>query len=107
MTAKLKEIRAQLRKRKHDRVAGTVKWLQQVVRGYFQYHAVPGNQARLWAFRGEVLRSWLKALRRRSQRRRMSWERLKARLEPLIPPIQVLHPYPSERFNAKFCPYPR
>ena len=24
-----------------------VKWLQQVVRGYFQYHAVPGNEERL------------------------------------------------------------
>jgi hypothetical protein len=32
---KLKDIRAQLCKRMHARVSGTVKWLQQVVRGYF------------------------------------------------------------------------
>jgi len=101
MTAKLKEIRAQLRKRMHERVSGTVEWLQQVVRGYFRYHAVPGNCTRLRSFRNEVLRSWLKALRRRSQRQRMSWERFNARLASLIPPVQVLHPYPSVRFDAK------
>jgi RNA-directed DNA polymerase len=101
MTAKLKEVRAQLRKRMHARVPGTVEWLQQVVRGYFRYHAVPGNCARLQTFRNEVLRSWLKTLRRRSQRQRMSWERFNASLEPLIPPVQVLHPYPSARFDAK------
>src|SRR5215472_8324132 len=47
MAAKLKDIRAQLRKRMHERIPGTGKWLQQVVRGYFQYHAIPGNSARL------------------------------------------------------------
>src|SRR5215510_1000553 len=92
MAVKLKDIRAQLYKRMHARVPGTVKWLQQVVRGYSQYHAIPGNGARLGAFRREVLRSWLWALRRRSQRHRMSWECFKDRLEPLIPPVQVLHP---------------
>ena len=102
MAAKLKEIRVQLRKRMHARIPGTVKWLQQVVRGFFQYHAVPGNGARMGAFRNEVLRSWLWALRRRSQRQRMTWERLKARLEPLLPPVQVLHPYPDARFAAKY-----
>jgi hypothetical protein len=80
MAAKLKEIRVQLRKRMHARVPGTVKWLQQVVREYFQYHAIPGNFARLRAFRREMVRSWIKALRCRSQRHRMSWERFNARL---------------------------
>ena len=54
------------------------------------------------AFRSEVLRSWIWALRRRSQRQRMSWERFQTRLEPLIPPVQVLHPYPDARFDAKY-----
>jgi hypothetical protein len=102
MAAKLKEIQAKLRQRMHGRVPGTVKWLQQVVRGYFQYHAVPANCAQLGAFRSEVLRSWIKALRRRSQRQRMSWERFKTGLVPLIPKVQVLHPYPDARFDAKY-----
>jgi RNA-directed DNA polymerase len=102
MTAKLKDVRVQLRKRMHARVPGTVKWLQQVVRGYFQYHAIPGNFARLRAFRREMVRSWIQALRCRSQRHRMSWERFNARLDPLLPPVQILHPYPDARFAAKY-----
>ena len=58
------DIRAQLRQRMHESVAGTVQWVQQVVRGYFQYHAIPGNWARLKAFRRDVLRIWYQALRR-------------------------------------------
>ena len=101
MAAKLKEVRAQLRKRMHERVPGTVKWLQQVVTGYFQYHAIPGNLARMRAFRSDVLWSWLQALRRRSQRHRLSWERFKARLDPLLPPVQIMQPYPDVRFAAQ------
>ncbi len=80
MAAKLKEIKAQLRKRMHESIADTVKWLQSVVRGYFQYHAVPGNEHRLKAFRNDVLRLWLHQLRRRSQRSRWTWERFWERL---------------------------
>ena len=102
MAAKLRDIRVQLRKRMHARVSGTAKWLQQVVRGYFQYHAIPGNVARLQAFRREVVRSWIQALRCRSQRHRMSWERFNASLDPLLPPVQILQPYPDVRFAAKY-----
>jgi hypothetical protein len=47
MAAKLKDVRAKLRMRMHERVQRNVQRLQQVVRGYFQYHAIPGNWARL------------------------------------------------------------
>ena len=73
MAAKLKEIRQKLRERMHASVGDTVKWLQSVVRGYYQYHAVPGNQARMKAFRHDVLHMWLQLLRRRSQRSRWTW----------------------------------
>jgi len=104
MTAKLKEIRAQLKVRRHESHVKTVKWLRSVVRGYFQYHAIPDNQARLEAFRQEVLRMWLHQLERRSQRSRWNWERFMERLGHLLPEIRVLHPYPTVRFDAK---YPR
>ena len=68
MAAKLKDIREKLRQRMHESIGGTLKWLQSVVRGYFQYHAVPGNEERLKAFLHEVRRTWLRMLRRRSQR---------------------------------------
>src|SRR2546425_6616953 len=101
MAAKLKEIRAELRRRMHGRVSGTVKWLRQVVRGYFQYHAIPGNWARMKAFRNDVLRIWFQALRRRSQRSRLSWDRFRERLGVLLPPVQILQPYPDVRFDVK------
>ena len=62
MAAKLKEIRAEAATSGCTRRSrNTVEWLQSVVRGYFQYHAIPGNWARLKAFRNEVLRMWLSA----------------------------------------------
>ena len=101
MAAKLKDIRAKLRQRMHARVPGTVKWLQQVVRGYFQYHAIPDNWARVQAFRQDVLRMWYRTLRRRSQRSRLTWEGFCERLAVLIPPAEILQPYPTVRFDAK------
>jgi group II intron reverse transcriptase/maturase len=100
MAAKLKDIRAGLRQRLHTAIGSTVKWLQSVVRGYFQYHAIPGNEERLWAFRKDVLRMWLRQLRRRSQRSRWTWERFQERLGALLPAVCIQHPYPDARFDA-------
>ena len=101
LAAKLKEIRAQLHGRMHSGLPQTLKWLQQVVRGYFQYHAVPGNWERLKAFRREVLYSWYQVLRRRSQRPRLRWSTFAQRFGALLPPVQILQPYPNVRFDAK------
>jgi hypothetical protein len=101
MAAKLKGIKAELRKRMHESAAATADWLRSVVRGYFQYHAIPGNEAKMKTFRQEVLRLWLRQLRRRSQRNRWTWERFLQRLGNQVPEVQTLHPYPDARFDAK------
>jgi RNA-directed DNA polymerase len=75
----------------HDPLAETAKWLQSVVGGYFQYHAIPGNERRLGAFRKTVLRLWLRQIRRRSQRSQWTWDRFLERLEGLLPEVSVLH----------------
>ena len=106
MAARLKELRVKLRKRMHESPQTTGKWLVQVVRGYFQYHAVPGNGARLEAYRNSVLRMWFQTLRRRSQRKRLSWDRFWTSLGRLIPSVRILHPYPNLRFDARH-PNPR
>jgi group II intron reverse transcriptase/maturase len=98
LTAKLKDLRQKLRKHMHESVEHTTKWLQSVVRGYNQYHAVPRNECRLRTFRHEVLRMWLRTLRRRSQRSRWTWKRFEEKLGNLIPVVEVLHPYPDVRF---------
>ncbi len=101
MAVKLKNIQRKLRQSMHARVSDTVKWLQSVVRGYFRYQAIPGNEERLWAFRTDVLRLWVRLLRRRGQRSRGSREQLRRRLSCLLPPVEILHPYPEVRFAAK------
>ena len=106
MAARLKELRVKLRQRMHASPKTTGERLVQVVRGYFQYHAVPGNGARLEAYRNEVLRMWFRTLRRRSQRQRLSWERFWKSLGRLIPSVRILHPYPNLRFDARH-PNPR
>jgi len=101
MAAKLKEIKVKLRQRRHESIEVTLKWLQSVVRGYFQYHAIPGNEQRIRAFRNDVLRLWLRQLQRRSQRSRWTWKRFLERLAVQIPFVQMEHPYPNVRFDAK------
>jgi group II intron reverse transcriptase/maturase len=101
MTAKLKEVAAQLHHRRHDSMGDTLKWLQSVVRGYFQYHAIPGNWERLQEFRKNVLRLWHRSLRRRSQKSRWTWTRFRQFLVDQIPEVRILHPFPEVRFDAK------
>ena len=50
MRAKLKEIKAELRRRMHQPIPEQGKWLRQVVTGFFAYHAVPTNGRALCAF---------------------------------------------------------
>ena len=104
LRSKLQEVRQELRKRWHGRIAETGDWLRTVVQGYFNYHAVPGNFVALQTFRREVARAWLAALRRRSQRHRLPWERFRSIIERYLPLPRILHPEPGVRFDAK---YPR
>jgi RNA-directed DNA polymerase len=102
LLAKLKELKEELRKRWHQPVDELGRWLRSVIQGYFNYHAVPGNLASLKSFRLEVSKRWLRALRRRSQKSRMSWAKLAALVECWLPFPKILHPYPNLRFDAKY-----
>ncbi len=68
MRATLAAIRETLLRRRNEPIPVIGAWLHRVVEGYFRYHAVPTNLKRLSGFRAEVCRTWLRALRRRSQR---------------------------------------
>jgi RNA-directed DNA polymerase len=68
LSTKLRALKEELRRRKHLSVAELGKWLRSVVQGYFNYHAVPGNLSSLRSFRLQVIRRWMRALRRRSQK---------------------------------------
>ena len=100
MRATLKVLRQTLNRRKHEPIPVIGKWLRRVVQGYFNYHAVPGNSRRLSAFRRDVARAWLHALRRRGQHGRMPWDRFRRHVARYLPLVRVLHPYPRERFTS-------
>jgi RNA-directed DNA polymerase len=99
--ARLQAIRKDLLRRRHQALDVQGQWLRAVVRGYFAYHAVPMNIARLSSFRTEVIRSWHRALRRRSQQDRTSWVRVNKLAKRWLPIPRRLHPHPWERFDAK------
>jgi len=100
LTAKLHALKAELRHRWHTPVPQLGRWLRSVVQGWFNYHAVPGNMDRLNVFRSQVLRHWFRALRRRSQRRPMTWARFLRLVSRWIPSARILHPHPNVRFDA-------
>ena len=103
MRAKLRAIKVDLRKRMHRPVGETGRWLRSVVRGWLNYHAVPGNSHRISRFVDEVTRHWLAVLRRRSQRGRRgwTWERMQRLARLHLPHPRIVHPYPGQRFRAR------
>ena len=71
MKAKLRAVKAELRRYMHADIDEQGRWLGLVLRGYFAYFAVPNNARALSAFRHHVIVHWLRWLRRRSQRGRL------------------------------------
>jgi group II intron reverse transcriptase/maturase len=95
---KLKEIKEGLRERMHKPIPEQGRWLAQVVRGIFAYHAVPTNYKALGAIHYHVKRLWLRTLRRRSQKDKFAWERIDKLAGDFLPKPRILHPWPSARF---------
>src|SRR6185295_2279542 len=92
----------------HQPIPEQGKWLRQVVRGYFNYHAVPTNAHALAVFRHHVTDLWRRTLRRRSQKDRMTWERMTQLVSDWLPEPIILHPWPSDRFavtHPRWEPY--
>jgi hypothetical protein len=82
----------------HQVIPEQGRWLAQVIRGYFAYHAVPTNFPALSAFRFYVMRLWLRTLRRRSQKDKFTWARMARLASDFLPKPNILHPWPSVRF---------
>ena len=101
MRAKLHEIRVELQRRRHHPIVEQGAWLQSVVRGYFAYYAVPTNVQPMCAFRTQVVRHWTRALRRRGQHDRTTWDRMNVLANRWLPPARILHPWPDVRFEAR------
>jgi group II intron reverse transcriptase/maturase len=101
LRAAMKAVRGALHRRRHEPVKTLGRWLGGVIRGYLNYHAVPGNGDSMEAFRREAVKAWLRALRRRGQKHRLTWARLKPLVQRWIPTARIVHPYPNARFHVR------
>jgi RNA-directed DNA polymerase len=101
LRAKLREVKTELMRRRDQPIPEQGQWLESVVRGHCNYYAVPGNIDAVAAFRDQAARHWRTALRRRSQRTSLTWERMDRLKARWLPPVRIQHPWPSVRFDAK------
>jgi hypothetical protein len=61
---------------------------------------VPLNGPALEAFRGAISWIWCRMLRRRSQRHRIAWTRMRRLISRWLPTPRICHPYPLVRFGV-------
>ncbi len=101
MRAKLHDLKVEMRRRRHLPIPEQGRWLASVLRGHYEYYAVPDNSRALGASRHAVTTMWLRSLRRRSQRSRMTWERYAPIAGRWLPQPRILHPWPNARFDAR------
>ncbi len=101
MAAKLHETKVLLMQRRHWPIETQGRWLGAVLRGHLAYYSVPGNIHQVTAFRDQLVRHWHRALRRRGQRHRLNWQKMRRHVERWLPPARYTHPWPNERFDAR------
>ena len=108
MQETLRTIKETLRRRMHQSISEQGDWLERVVRGYFNYYAVPTNTRALDVFRHHVTDLWRRTLRRRSHKDRITWARMTQLMNAWLPNPIILHPWPSDRFavtHPRWEPY--
>ena len=100
LQAKLNEVKAELRRRMHHPIREQGAWLRSVVGGHIRYYGVPTNGQALGIFRFQAGRLWMRTLRRRSQKHRLPWARMKRLIDRWLPPARICHPYPLRRLGV-------
>jgi group II intron reverse transcriptase/maturase len=101
LRAKLKEVKEEVRQRRHHTIPEQGQWLRQVVTGFLAYYAVPTNIRALNRFRFRITDLWRRSLKRRSQKDRTTWARITNLADDFLPQVRILHPWPDQRFGVK------
>jgi RNA-directed DNA polymerase len=100
LRTKVQESKQTLRERMHWPIRQLGAWLKRVLTGHYRSYGVPRNMGLLRVFQERLLRYWCHTLRRRSQRHRISWQRIYALATAWLPPPHLLHPYPAQRLHV-------
>jgi RNA-directed DNA polymerase len=97
---KLRQVKETIGRMMHRPVAEQGLYLKQVMNGYFNYFAVPTNSRAINSFYRHVTWYWCRALRRRGQISRLTWQRMKRLIDYWLPPARIRHPLPDVRFSV-------
>jgi RNA-directed DNA polymerase len=100
LQAKLNEVKTELRRRLPRSLPEVGQWLRSVVSGHFRYYGVPMNTTALDIFRFQTGWLWHRALSRRSQNGRISWDRMRRLINRWLPSVRVYHDYPLRRLGV-------
>lgn len=84
----------------HDAIPALGAYLHAVLLGHMNYYAVPFNIRAIQRFRYGLVLLWRQNLSRRSQRARVTWERMKELERRWIPPARICHPFPEQRMRV-------
>jgi hypothetical protein len=95
LRTKLAETKQELRRRLHHPIPEVGQWLRVVLLGHYRYYGVPGNGRKLGAFHYQVCRLWLRTLRTRSQRHRVTWDCMRRLIRQWLPSPRIMHTYPD------------
>jgi RNA-directed DNA polymerase len=88
----LKRVAAWCMQHRHDKLSNQQRALAQKLRGHYAYYGITGNSDGLVRFYRGVIKTWRKWLDRRSQRARMTFERMGRLLERYpLPRSHVVH----------------
>jgi group II intron reverse transcriptase/maturase len=98
--AKLREVKAELKRRLHEPIQALGAYLRSVLNGHVRYFGVPMNGPAICAFRLALGRVWWLVLRRRSQGNHLPWRRMKRHIDRWLPPARICHPYPLVRLGV-------
>lgn len=100
MHKKLEEVKDELKKRMHEPIQCTGKWLKAVATGHFRYYGVPGSYEAMNDFGHLIAQKWKQSLKRRSQKAAITWEKMTKPMDRWIHLPRICHKYPSERFGV-------
>jgi len=100
LRAKLSAVKAELRRRMTEPLAEQGRYLRAVLTGHARYYGVPGNGPALQAFRHQLSWLWGRSLRRRGNRRVLTWERHRRHVTRWLPIPHICHPWPAQRLGV-------
>jgi RNA-directed DNA polymerase len=91
-TRSLTRVALWCKRHRHKPIADQQRYLSAVLLGHYSYYGLTGNGLALGTFRHQLVRIWHYWLRRRSQRRRLTWDRFARLLNRCpLPPPKVIH----------------